>query len=130
MARLAADARRAGHRPPGWWSEAEATHRFRFDGATRWIRPDAAGVYYLGQEERPFLLEYDRGTMRRRDYMRKLVGLVAFFEAELDEEFYGAGLTLLVSPSRRAVSSDSGRRSAPPSIAPASWSRRCSPPPG
>lgn len=96
MARLAADAARAGHQQPYWWSEAEATRRFRHDGGTYWIRPDAAGLYYLGDQPRPFLLEYDRGTMRRRDYMRKLRGLVAFFASETAEDVYGSDLTVLV----------------------------------
>ncbi|MFA7248098.1 MAG: replication-relaxation family protein [Dehalococcoidia bacterium] len=96
MARLARDAARVGHPRPYWWSEAEATRRFRYEGSTFWIRPDAAGIYYLGKQRHPFLFEYDRGTMRHRDYMRKLAGLVAFFASETAEDIYGRHLNLLV----------------------------------
>lgn len=34
MARFARDAARVGHPLPYWWSEAEATRRFRYDGNT------------------------------------------------------------------------------------------------
>ncbi len=96
FARLTRDARRAGHPAPHWWSEAEATQRFRHRDATYWIRPDGAGLYYLGDRRVPFLLEYDRGTMRRRDYLRKLAGIAAYFKGEHYEEFFGARPTVLV----------------------------------
>jgi hypothetical protein len=67
FAQLARDAQRAGHRLPHWWSEAEATLRFRYREGDYWIRPDGAGIYFLGDRRMPFLFEYDRGTMRHRD---------------------------------------------------------------
>ncbi|MGE3961771.1 MAG: replication-relaxation family protein [Dehalococcoidia bacterium] len=93
---LTRTARRCGHHAPYWWSESEATTPFDLDGDRYWIRPDGSGCYYLGEERRHFLLEYDRGTMRRRDYMRKLRGLAAYFLSEKAEREYGAGLVVLV----------------------------------
>lgn len=94
--RLSLDAQRAGHRRPYWWSESEATKQFEHRDRKYWIRPDSAGCYYLGEERRYFLLEYDRGTMRRRDYMRKLRGLAAYFVSGTATAQYGDGLTVLV----------------------------------
>lgn len=96
FAQLTRDARRAGDVVPTWWSEAEATQRFRHFDRTYWIRPDGAGLYYLGDRSVPFLLEYDRGTMRRRDYLRKLTGIAAYFEGAHYEAFFGARPTVLV----------------------------------
>ena len=96
FARLTRDARRAGHDAPHWWSEAEATQRFRHLDRTYWIRPDGAGIYYLKERRVPFLLEYDRGTMRRRDYLRKLAGIAAYFDGEHYEAFFRAQPTVLV----------------------------------
>lgn len=81
FARLARDAQRAGHPRPYWWSEAEATKRFRHNDRDYWVRPDGAGLYSIGDQRMGFLFEYDRGTMRRRDYMRKLAGITAYFES-------------------------------------------------
>lgn len=97
FARLTADAHRLGHAMPHWWSEAEATQRFRHhDDRTYWVRPDAAGLYYLGEQRVPFMLEYDRGTMRRRDYLRKLAGITAYFEGAHYQAFFGARPAVLV----------------------------------
>ncbi|MDA1062075.1 MAG: replication-relaxation family protein [Chloroflexi bacterium] len=94
---LTADAHRLGHELPHWWSEAEATQRFRHhDDRTYWVRPDGAGLYYLGERTEPFMLEYDRGTMRRRDYLRKLAGIAAYFEGEHYRGFFDAEPTMLV----------------------------------
>lgn len=95
-AHLAFDAQRAGHKPPRLLNEAQAAEHFRYYDRPYWIRPDAAGVYYLGDSSHPFLLEYDRGKMRRRDYLRKLAGLTAYFASERDRRSYGPGLTVLV----------------------------------
>jgi len=96
VAHLAFDAQRAGHEPPCLLNEAQAAEHFRCYDRAYWIRPDAAGVYHLGDTSYPFLLEYDRGKMRRRDYLRKLAGLTAYFASELDRQSYGPGLTVLV----------------------------------
>jgi len=97
--RLFQDAARAGHPAPRWWSESQASRQFEYRNRRYWIRPDGAGCYYLdpsGKDRRYFLLEYDRATMRRRDYLRKLRGLAAYFKSGLAERQYGAGLTVLV----------------------------------
>ena len=39
--------------------------------------PRGAGLHYLGERAEPFMLEYERGTMRRRDYLRKFAGRAA-----------------------------------------------------
>jgi len=94
--RLARDASQAGHLLPYWWSESEATHRFEYRDRQYWVRPDGAGTYFLGEERHRFLLEYDRGTMRRRDYQRKLTGIAAFFKSGDARAMYGKRLTALV----------------------------------
>lgn len=93
---LTRDAGNAGHDLPRWWSEAEATQRFRHRDRVYWIRPDGAGIYYLGERCVPFLLEYDRGTMRRRDYLRKLAGISAYFESASYRSFFGREPVVLV----------------------------------
>ena len=73
--RLAEDARRAGWPLAAWRNEAESTHRFvTEDGRSSWIRPDGSGVLVRGAESRPFLLEYDRGTLDAGDYRAKFEG--------------------------------------------------------
>ena len=81
-ARLALDARAAGWRLAEWRNEAESTHRFvAEDGRIAWIRPDASGVLVRGAEERPFLLEYDRGTLDSGDYRAKFAGYRRYYAA-------------------------------------------------
>ena len=95
---LARDAARVGHPAPHWWSESQAARQFEYRGGKYWVRPDAAGCYFLdssGKDRRYFLLEYDRGTMRHRDY-RKLRGLAAYFWSGLAAEEYDADLVVLV----------------------------------
>lgn len=96
FARLCRDAARAGHPLPFWWSESEAAEHFEHFDRRYWIRPDGAGIYYLGEEQKYFLLEYDRGTMRRRDYRRKLAGIAAYFVSGLADKTYDEDVTVLV----------------------------------
>ncbi|MEZ4553112.1 MAG: replication-relaxation family protein [Dehalococcoidia bacterium] len=103
FARLTRDARRRGHDVPTWWSEAEATQRFRVDDRTYWVRPDAAGVYELPARRVPFMLEYDRGTMRRRDYARKLAGVAAYFEGAHWRGFFAVEPVVLVVAEHEAA---------------------------
>lgn len=118
FARLTRDARRAGHDVPEWWSEAEATQRFRDNSdRTYWVRPDGAGLYYLPGRQVPFMLEYDRGTMRRRDYLRKLVGIASYFEGKHYRALFGTEPTVLIVAEHdvaeerfRAVVQDASRR--------------------
>ncbi len=85
-----------GHRLELWLSEFEATRRFEYRDRQYWIRPDGAGNYHSGEQRHRFLLEYDRGTMRRRDYRRKLAGIATFFKSGLARSAYGDNLTVLV----------------------------------
>ena len=87
-ARLALDARAAGWRLAEWRNEAESTHRFvAEDGRIAWIRPDASGVLARGGDARPFLLEYDRGTLDSGDYRAKFEGYRGYAAAEWEDHF-------------------------------------------
>jgi len=81
FARFARDARAAGWQLRVWRNEAESAHRFVFDGRKAWIRPDGSGTLHRGNEERAFLLEYDRGTLDAGDYRDKFSGYARYFEA-------------------------------------------------
>ena len=81
FARLAGDARAAGWRLGVWRNEAESAHHFDLDGGAAWIRPDGSGMLRRGSDERPFLLEYDKGTLDAGDYRGKLSGYVRYFAA-------------------------------------------------
>lgn len=97
--RLAREAARVGHPAPSWWSESQASRQFEYRDRKYWIRPDGAGCYHFdpsGTDRRYFLLEYDRGTMRRRDYRRKLAGIATFFKSGLARSAYGDNLSVLV----------------------------------
>ncbi len=95
-ARLALDARAAGWRLAEWRNEAESTHRFvTDDGRNAWIRPDASGVLVRGAELRPFLLEYDRGTLDSGDYRVKFEGYRRYYAAREWEDHFPRQPTLL-----------------------------------
>lgn len=81
FARFARDARAAGWRLRVWRNEAESAHHFVFDGRDAWIRPDGSGTLCRGTDERPFLLEYDRGTLDAGNYRDKFSGYARYFEA-------------------------------------------------
>ena len=103
-ARLAQGARASGWRLTEWRNEAESTHRFRAeDGRVAWIRPDASGVLSRGAERRPFLLEYDRGTLDSGDYRAKLEGYRRYYAAqEWEDDFPAEPALLFVCSDRRA----------------------------
>ena len=95
-ARLALDARAAGWRLAEWRNEAESTHRFvAEDGRIAWVRPDASGVLVRGAELRPFLLEYDRGTLDSGDYRVKFEGYRRYYAAREWEDHFPRQPTLL-----------------------------------
>lgn len=102
--RLAADARRSGWHLAEWRNEAEATHRFvTQDGRTSWIRPDGSGVLVRGTESRPFLLEYDRGTLDAGDYRAKFEGYRRYYAGrEWEGDFPSEPLLLFVCSDDRA----------------------------
>lgn len=88
FARLAADARSASSRLDCWLNEAESTRHFRHDGRWWWIRPDGSGVLSRGGVSRPFLLEYDRGTLDAGDFRGKFSGYKRYFAEEAwNEDF-------------------------------------------
>ncbi|MCY4639834.1 MAG: replication-relaxation family protein [Chloroflexi bacterium] len=103
-ARLARGARAAGWRLAQWRNEAESTHRFLAeDGRIAWIRPDASGVLVRGAAARPFLLEYDRGTLDSGDYHAKLEGYRRYYAArEWEGHFPREPALLFVCSDRRA----------------------------
>ena len=103
MARLASDARRAGHHLAEWRSEAASTRRFRDGERSYWIRPDAGGVLQSGKTRHQFLLEYDRGTERAADYRSKLVGYHRYYAGRQFESGYdGPPVVLVVATSDQA----------------------------
>ncbi len=103
-ARLALDARAAGWRLAEWRNEAESTHRFvAEDGRIAWIRPDASGVLARGGDARPFLLEYDRGTLDSGDYRAKFEGYRRYYAAaEWEDHFPREPALLFVCSDHRA----------------------------
>ena len=103
-ARLALDAMAAGWRLAEWRNEAESTHRFvAEDGRIAWIRPDASGVLVRGAEARPFLLEYDRGTLDSGDYRAKFEGYRRYYAAgEWEDHFPREPALLFVCSDHRA----------------------------
>ncbi|RJQ07834.1 MAG: hypothetical protein C4558_08910 [Dehalococcoidia bacterium] len=103
FARLARDAQAAGWRLGVWRNEAESAHLFVSDGRRAWIRPDGSGAFWRGHEERPFLLEYDRGTLDAGDYRGKFAGYMHYFETtEWRERFSTEPQLLFVGADRRA----------------------------
>ena len=101
---IARGARAAGWLLAEWRNEAESTHRFRGeDGRASWIRPDASGVLARGAERRPFLLEYDRGTLDSGDYRPKLEGYRRYYAArEWEDRFPSQPALLFVCSDHRA----------------------------
>jgi len=103
FARIARDARDAGWRLRVWRNEVDSVHLFVSDGRNAWIRPDGSGTLCRANEERPFLLEYDRGTLDAGDYRGKFSGYARYFEAaEWRERFPTEPLLLFVCSDERA----------------------------
>ncbi|MEZ4503157.1 MAG: replication-relaxation family protein [Dehalococcoidia bacterium] len=102
--RLAEDARRSGWRLAEWRNEAESTRRFVTQaGRTSWIRPDGSGVLVRGTECRPFLLEYDRGTLDAGDYRAKFEGYRRYYAGrEWEGDFPSEPVLLFVCSDDRA----------------------------
>lgn len=85
--------------PPGF-----ATHRFvTEDGRASWIRPDGSGLLMRAADARPFLLEYDRGTLNASDYRSKLAGYRRYYAArEWQEHFPSEPVLLFVCTDERS----------------------------
>lgn len=67
------------HRLVHWLSAAEAQEWFRWDGRWWHVWPDAQLLYRANGRELDIFLEWDRGTMRRRDYLEKFRAYGSFF---------------------------------------------------
>ena len=81
-ARLALDARAAGWRLAEWPKRGGVdASLLAEDGRIAWIRPDASGVLVRGAESRPFLLEYDRGTLDSATTAAKFEGYRRYYAA-------------------------------------------------
>ena len=95
MARLAADARHAGHRLAESRNEAESHERFRDDSSSYWMRPDASGSLSCAMGRHEFLLEYDRGTLDAADHRAKFAGYHRYYRNREFEGDFGAPTVLL-----------------------------------
>jgi predicted transcriptional regulator len=72
----------------GFVATSRVTSRIDGDGLLRWqsegeasdfgLRPDGYGVYQFERKRHEFFLEFDRGTMNRRDYERKIAAYYAY----------------------------------------------------
>jgi hypothetical protein len=72
-------ARGQDHRLVHWLSAAEAQEWFRWKGRSWHVWPDARFLYRANRLELDVFLEWDRGTMRRRDYLEKFRAYGSFF---------------------------------------------------
>ena len=72
-------ARGQNHRLVHWLSAAEAQEWFRWNGRWWHVWPDARFLYRANGVELDIFLEWDRATMRRRDYLEKFRAYGAFF---------------------------------------------------
>ena len=73
------------------------------EGRIAWIRADASGVLVRGAEARPFLLEYDRGTLDSGDYRAKFEGYRRYYAAgEWEDHFPREPALLFVCSDHRA----------------------------
>ncbi|MGQ9573262.1 MAG: replication-relaxation family protein [Dehalococcoidia bacterium] len=72
-------ARSQDHRLVHWLSAAEAQEWFRWNGRWWHVWPDARLLYRANGLELDVFLEWDRGTMRRRDYLEKFRAYGSFF---------------------------------------------------
>jgi hypothetical protein len=72
-------ARGQDHRLVHWLSAAEAQEWFRWNDRWWHVWPDARLLYQANELELDVFLEWDRGTMRRRDYLQKFRAYGSFF---------------------------------------------------
>jgi hypothetical protein len=72
-------ARGQDHRLAHWLSAAEAQEWFRWNGRWWHVWPDARFLYQANGVELDIFLEWDRATMRRRDYLEKFRAYGSFF---------------------------------------------------
>jgi hypothetical protein len=72
-------ARSQDHRLVHWLSAAEAQEWFRWNGRWWHVWPDARFLYRANGFELDIFLEWDRATMRQRDYLEKFRAYGSFF---------------------------------------------------
>ena len=71
--------------------------------ATRVIRPDGYGAYRRDGRVFGFFLEYDRGTMKRRQYWRKFSAYHTYLERQgFERDYQGMPTILVVTTTERA----------------------------
>lgn len=64
--------------------------------ARRWMRPDGYGVYRRGADRYGFFLEYDRGTVGRRDWARKVAAYYDYRDGGHYRRDYDGFPTILI----------------------------------
>jgi hypothetical protein len=90
-----------------WWETGRACARqYREIDGWHAVRPDAAGEYVAGTQRLRFWLEWDRGTMRRRDLEAKFAAYAYYIRSR---EWRTDGNTPL--PHLLVVTSDYGQES-------------------
>ena len=92
---IAVDARVSGWRLGVWRNEAETSHHFSHDGRQAWIRPDGSGALVVRGASRPFLLEYDRGTLDGGDFDEKFAAYRRYYAAQAWRAHFSTEPTLL-----------------------------------
>jgi hypothetical protein len=100
LAGEAAAWRRRGvdHQVVSWDNAAEAEERFRFRGKFWAIRPDARFRYRISGTEYDVMLEWDRGVVRRRDYLRKFAAYAAYFGRGAASQFDQQRVIVVTKP--------------------------------
>jgi hypothetical protein len=78
------------------WQNATACTR-------RYLRPDGYGLYLRNGRRFGFFLEYDRGTMNRRDYCNKLTAYYDYATSRRFERDYHGYPTLLIVTTSNSV---------------------------
>jgi DNA-binding MarR family transcriptional regulator len=105
--RMFRDGGRGGPRLIRWLSASEAARRFSYGGLTHWLRPDGAGDIYHNGTMRRFYLEWDRGTVKLPDMVRKLRSYAAYYaflaRTGVAERNRPAALLVTSSPARESV---------------------------
>jgi len=75
------------------WQNATACSR-------RYLRPDGYGIYHRNGRRFGFFLEFDRGTMNRRDYFKKFSAYYDYaITRRFERDYYGYPTILIVTTS-------------------------------
>ncbi|MDE2801920.1 MAG: replication-relaxation family protein [Chloroflexota bacterium] len=96
MAKVAADARSLG------WGELQldpafrASRYFQYEGRHHAIHPDAFGILAVGDELRPFFLEWERRAVRPLTMEERLAPYLRYYSTHRPMDDHGALPTLIV----------------------------------